>query len=253
MVKKILLVFILTIGFGWNTIEAQDIYNTTSGEFIFGWSNARYNTPDAGDQLIYDNTSGQTQNALRFTLWFHLYSYWHLDFSKNFGLFTGIGNRNIGFITNEMSSSIDENTSKRYKVKWKRRSYALGVPIAIKLGNLDNGTYLFGGGQLEWLYHYKEKEFLNSGKRKYTEWFSKRVNSFLPSVFIGLSFPRGLNLKFTYSIVDFMNRSFIDGAGNTPYKYMDSKIMYISVFQSVKRQKVSYEKKEKKQPKIALF
>jgi len=253
MIKKLLLTFIVILALGSSALKAQEIYNTTSGEIIFGWSDAQYNTPGAGDQLMYGNSPGKTQDAVRFTVWFHLYSYWHFDFSKKFGLYTGIGNRNIGFITNEMSSSVDENTGKRYMVKWKRRSYALGAPIALKVGNLDKGMFLFGGFQLEWMYHYKEKEFLNTGKRKYTEWFSDRVNTFMPSVFVGVTFPHGLSVKFTYSLDDFMNKSFVDGAGNTPYKYMDSKLMYVSVFKSIRWQKNTYEKTEKKQPKIALF
>jgi len=253
MNRKLLFTLILFIGIGSSTLKAQEIYNTTSGEIIFGWSNAQYNTPGSGDKLMYENNPGKIQDAVRFTVWFHLYSYWHFDFSKKFGLYTGLGNRNIGFITNEMSSSEDENTGNRYMVKWKRRAYALGIPIGVKFGNLQNGFFVFGGFQYEWMYHYKEKEFLNTGKRKYTEWFSDKVTAFMPSAFIGISFPHGLNIKFTYALDDFMNKSFVDGAGNTPYKYMDSRLMYISLSQSLRWQKNTYEKKEKKEPKIALF
>lgn len=248
MDKKILfsILFMLTLSIG--SLKAQEIYNTTSGEIIFGWSDAKYTAT-----TINGNVAGDIQDAVRFTVWFHLYSHWHFDFSKKLGLYTGIGNRNIGFITQEMSSVVDNNSGSRYMVKWKRRAYALGVPIAFKFGNLPKGFYFYGGAQIEWLYHYKEKEFLTSEKRKKTEWWSDRVTTFLPSAFVGVAFPHGMNLKFTYALDNFMNKSYTDGAGNQPYKFMDSRIMYVSVFQSIRWSKQTYEKTEKNKPKIAIL
>ncbi|MCK5857514.1 MAG: hypothetical protein KAG64_08490 [Bacteroidales bacterium] len=229
-----------------NQSHSQSIYNTTNGEAIFGWSTAKYNKPDDGSRLINGNTEGTVNDAIRFTIWFHFSSHWHYDFSQRFGIYTGIGNRNIGFITKEMSTSVDDNTGLPYMVKWKRRSYALGIPLGIKIGNMDKGFYGFIGGQIEWLYHYKEKEFLNTGKRKYTEWISERTNMFLPSAFIGITFPHGMSLKFTYALNNFMNKSYTDSAGNKPYKDMDTRIMYVSFFKSIRWKKEVYEKHEKK-------
>ena len=82
-------------------------------------------------------------------------------------------------------------------------------------------------------YHYKEKEFLPSGKRKYTEWFSDRVNLFIPSVFVGVTFPDGLSLKFTYELNDMMNKDFaINTTAGTikPYENMTSRLMYASLY-----------------------
>jgi len=249
MKKKILFSLLIMMSLGISSLKAQEIYNTTSGEIIFGWSDAKYTAKN-----YKDDGAGDIQDAVRFTVWFHLYSHWHFDFSNKFGLYTGLGNRNIGFITKEMSSEPDAITDDHYMVKWKRRSYALGVPLAIKLGNFSKGFYIFGGAQMEWLYHYKEKEFLTSGKRKNSEWWSDRVNTFLPSAFVGVAFPHGLNIKFTYALDDFMNKSYTDAAGNQPYKFMDSKIMYVSVFQSIRWNKETYIVTEnKKKPKIAIL
>ena len=244
---SILLFLIVSISKG------QDIYNTTSGEVIFGWSTARYNAPTDGSRLINGNAEGTINDAVRFTIWFHFSSSWHYDFSQRFGVYSGISNRNIGFITREMSTSVNEQTNLPYMVKWKRRSYALGIPLALKIGNMEKGFYGFVGGQIEWLYHYKEKEFLDTGKRKYTEWASERTNMFLPSVFIGVAFPHGMSLKFTYALDNFMNKSYIDSSGGQPYKYLDSRIMYFSFFKSIRWEKNTYEKQEKNHPKVAFL
>ncbi|RUA29755.1 MAG: hypothetical protein DSY76_03085, partial [Bacteroidetes bacterium] len=187
------------------------------------------------------------------TIWFHFSTNWHYDFSNRFGLYSGLSNRNIGFITKEMSTAIDNNTGSTYMVKWKRRSYSLGIPLALKFGDMEKGFYAFAGGQIEWLYHYKEKEFLTTGKRKYSEWFSDRTQMFLPSVFVGVTFPHGLSVKFTYALNDFMNKSYVDAAGNKPYKDLDSRIMYISFFNTIRWEKKTYEKKEKRNSTMAFL
>jgi len=249
--------FIISVIFiaavSWGKLYAQKSYATTSGELIFSWSTAEYTKPGAGDNLMYGNSPGSITDAMRFTIWFHLHVNWHLDFNNNIGLFTGIGNRNIGFITKESSSTKDDNSGAFYLDKWKRRSYALGIPLALKLGNFKKGYYFYVGGQYEWLYHYKEKEFLTTGKRKQSEWFSNRVNQFLPSAFVGITFPHGLSIKYTLALQDFMNKSFTDDAGNQPYKYMNSKIMYISVFNFIRWEKETYEMVEKKEAKLAYY
>ena len=253
MNKKILFTLVFVLGLGYSSIKAQEIYNTLSGEMIFSWSDANYNTPDNGGSLMYGNVAGETSDALRFTIWFHLYSYWHFDFSEKFGLYTGIGNRNIGLITYESSSVKGESLNNFYNVKWKRRSYALGAPLAFKFGNLPKDIYFYAGAQIEWLYHYKEKEFLTTGKRKSTEWFSNKTNTFLPSAFVGISLPSGLNIKFTYALDDFMNKTYTNPEGLQPYKFMDSKIMYISISRPMRWKKVTYDKVEKKENKIAYL
>jgi len=254
MSKISIFAFILFISLGLNKLHAQKTYTTASGEIIFSWSNAAYTQPNVGEDLMYGNSEGSISENMRFTLWFHLYINWHIDFNKNFGLFTGIGNRNIGFITRESSSLRDENSNAfELNTKWKRRSYALGVPLALKIGNLEKGYFLYLGGQYEWLYHYKEKEFMNTGKRKQSEWLSNKTTQFLPSLFIGVTFPHGLSIKFTYALNDFMNKSYTDDNGKQPYKYMDSQIMYISVFNFIRWEKEVHEISEKKESRIAWY
>jgi hypothetical protein len=251
MKNAITILFFLFVAFGFQKLSAQEFYTTVSGEMIFSWADAAYTQAQGGDQLPNGNSAGDINDAMRWTVWFHLHFNFHYDFNKHFGLYTGIGNRNIGFITRENSSFLDENgNSTEENIKWKRRAYALSIPLAIKFGNFDK-FFFFAGAQYEWLYHYKEKEFMDSGKRKYTDWFSDRVNAFIPSVFVGVSLPYGTTLKFTAMLDNMMNKSYTDNEGNQPYKYMDSKIMYISVSSFIRWEKDVYTKMEKKESKIA--
>lgn len=254
--RKLILIIAVVIG-TYTIVNAQKIYNTTSGELIFGFSNASYDAPNISD-LPNNNSNGDITGPMRFTLWFHFGTYWHYDFNNNFGIYTGIANRNIGFITNEKSSVNSAGVAETSdNVKWKRRAYSAGVPLVLKVGSFEDDFYFFVGGQMEWLYHYKEKEFKPSGKRKYTEWFSSRVNQFLPSVFVGVTFPHGTSLKFTYALDDMMNKdyTYTDGNGNqqTPYKYMNSQMFYFSIFQMVRWDNKTTTKEVNESKKIALL
>ena len=61
-----------------------------------------------------------------------------MDFSNSIGLYTGVAIRNVGFI---YDTDLPTKTI--------RRSYNLGVPLALKLGVFDKHMYLFGGGEYD--------------------------------------------------------------------------------------------------------
>ena len=212
--------------FAMNTM-AQDSYWASSSSVILSFSNASIEDPNnPGERIL-------TADAPRFTIWYNGNVYYNYHINNHLGFYTGFGVNNIGFITNEKASVSASEPDFNTDVKWKRRAYALTIPLALKIGNMDN-FYVYGGGQYDFLFHYKEKEFLSTGKRKMTKWFSQRVNMHLPSVFFGIAFSGGVSLQFTYSLNDFMNQdfSYTDGNGITtrPYQGMDSQIMYFSFF-----------------------
>ena len=134
MKKLLLLVITITM---WQASFSQNFYHATAGEMIFGFSDAAYTADNSG--LYGRNNEGDITDAMRFTIWFHLGYYYHMDFTNNFGVYTGVVNRNVGFITSEMPSDLKEVAP----VKYKRRSYTLGVPLAIKFGNLKDGMYIY--------------------------------------------------------------------------------------------------------------
>ncbi len=219
MTKHLLTVAVL-LAFIMGTATAQrQIYSTSSGEFIFSQANV-------------ENGGKAVPSILRFTCFLHTGEYWHLDFSDMLGMYTGIGVRNVGLITkgqNDPVTGVD---------KIKRRSYALGIPLAFKFGSFHNNFYLYAGGEYEWLFHYKEKHFIGDEKIKFTEWFSHRTNTFVPSVFVGLQFPKGLNLRVKYYLSDFMNRNYVDENGNMPYAQFSTRVYYLSLSFNLKTRKV---------------
>ncbi len=216
-----------------------DIYSTNGGEFIFSFADV-----DAGGADI--------NNIIRFSAFFHAGQKWHFDFGKNFGLFTGYGIRNVGFITEgdgieeaEFQEFI-ENEPDLDDIRVKRRSYTLGVPLAFKVGNLERGAYVFGGGELELMFNYKAKLFVDGDKEeKFNEWFSDRTNLLNPSVFGGVQFPGGLTLQVKYYLLNFLNQDFtqrVGGVNVQPFSNVDSRMFYLSVSYNLRR----LNKKEKK-------
>ncbi len=205
--------------------NAQRIYHSNGGEVIFSGADVNFNGTDV-------NTN------IRFTLFFHAQHHLNLDVTNNIGLFTGIGIRNVGLITDDLYQNVGfidvDNTHPNYNksTKIKRRSYSLGFPIALKLGIFDKNYFFFVGGEYEWMFHYKQKLFIDGNKTKFTEWTSDRVNPWIPSLFGGIQFPQGFRLKFKYYMDDFLNTSYtgVDFSQPVDYSQFESTgIWYVSV------------------------
>jgi len=241
---KTKLYFLLIIGFGLITLPvmAQKLYTETSGELIFSQSQASF-TQEFLNKYPGANLSS---NNVRFTCFFHVGQYVHYDFSNSFGLLSGLAIRNIGMITDEtlpQQVANGETTVPYDQYKIIRRQYTLGLPLAFKVGAFDKHLYFFGGGEYEMAFHFKEKfwtgNYERSGsKTKDTEWFSSQTPTFLPSVFGGVQFPYGLNLKFKYYLTDFLKSDY-KGNGNTvggatfditdQSRYEESNMFYFSL------------------------
>ena len=105
------------------------------------------------------------------------------------------------------------------------------IEFCFIFGFSDN-FFLYGGGEYEYMFHYKQKLFLEDNKTKFKEWGSDRVNSFIPSFFVGVQFPHGINLKFKYYLDDFLNKDFTgtDFGYNVDYSQFEkSRIWYLSL------------------------
>ena len=111
--------------------------------------------------------------------------------------------QNVGYDVDETDPNYNKNT------KIKHRSYSLGFPLAIKVGSFEDNFFAYGGVEYEWMFAYKQKKFLDGEKYKFTQWNSDRVNTWIPSWFVGLQFPGGINLKFKYYMDDFLNQEFV--------------------------------------------
>ncbi|MBM3419667.1 MAG: hypothetical protein FJY11_00875 [Bacteroidetes bacterium] len=191
---------------------SQKSYRTSDSEMIFSLSEVT-------------NAGNSVDSDLRWTMFYHTSAFNNHDLNQSLGFFYGVAIRNIGFITR------DETIGTEMFSTVKRRSYTAGLPVGIKIGDLDEGMFIFGGFEYEWLFHYKEKRFLGSEKvDKYTDWFSKQTNTFLPSVYGGVNLKGDLAVTFKYYLNDFLNRSYREPvSGLLPYADINSRIFYISI------------------------
>ncbi len=133
----------------------------------------------------------------RYSTFFHIGEQFHVNLGKSFGLYTGIGVRNIGMI-NRLNDTI----------KIKQRVYSLGIPVGIKLGDMQKRVYAALGAELELFFNYKQKTFLGSGRgykaEKFNEWFSDRTPLLNPSLFVEFNFKKGSYIKLRYYPMNFL-------------------------------------------------
>lgn len=192
--------------------QQKKIYPVTSGEMIFSQSSASFT------QEFLDQYPGArlASNNIRYTVFFHIGQYIHFDFNNTVGMYSGLAIRNVGLITDEalpqtVSSAGDSVPYNDYKII--RRQYTLGIPLALKLGSFSKNLYFFGGAEAELAFHFKEKYWTgdfdrSDSKTKEKQWFANQTPTILPSVFAGMQFPGGFNLKFKYYLTDFLDSGY---------------------------------------------
>jgi hypothetical protein len=196
---------------------AQKPYVTSDGELILSFANIERN--------------GLSESSVpRLTLFAHGQTLVHVDRSARFGWFGGLSLRNVGFIYDESDL-----------IRKKFRTYNLGIPVALKIGNMDR-TYVYGGYELEIPFNYKEKTFVSGEKRdKFNNWFSNRVNPINHTVFVGVRFPYGTSLRFKYYLTPFFNEDFetLDGQGQRvrPYQNFNAHLFYFSIVKMITKGK----------------
>ena len=237
---------VLIIIMGVFSVKAQDAksliqrtpirlwYAMNSGEFIFSAGELKIS-----DKAVYDpfgsiNTITDPDNKIRFSAFFHTSQELHYNFSNAFGFYTGIALRNVGFI-NTMKVGTE-------KLTIKQRSYSLGIPVALKLGNMQ--TYFITAGiEPEIMFAYKRKLFFDGDKSKKSQWFSNDVNVFNPSLFAQINFKGGMYFRVKYYLNDFLTNntesfSLPEKPVSVSYKVDSSKLYYISIGTSIKNRKM---------------
>ena len=229
--KKLILILLFACGTYFTSQAQTKVYATSGMEMIFSFAQT-------------DNNGTTGGNIMRWAPVFNVQVYGNVDFGKHFGLIFGGAVRNVGFIYQVPDTNIS--------LKKKYRNYNLAIPIGFKIGNMHK-FLVFGGYEIEFPFHYKEKTFINNAKQdsKITTWFSPRVPSFYNSAFLGVQFPYGFTLKLKYYFSEFFNQNFTetDGQGNVsqPYKGFKANVWYISLgFALFKNNHVYYREDAKK-------
>ena len=203
--------FITAHVFGQSEKNKSKAYVTSGGELIFSFANVEQN-------------GNSESSTMRFSPVFNLQVMLNQDMNKNFGLFTGLAVRNVGYIMNDYK---DPSNNLFYKKKF--RTYNLGLPLGFKVGDLDK-TFFYGGYEIEMAFTYKEKTYEGGDKiDKISGWFSDRNELFQHGFLAGVQFPRGINLKFKYYLSEFHNQDYTTNAGIKPYGGLKANIFYVSM------------------------
>ena len=151
--KRYILLLILTLAFFSTDAQKKHIYHSAGNEIIFSGADINFNGTDVN-------------NNIRFTLFFHTQQQINFDLTDNIGLYTGFAIRNVGLIMEDYFQNVGyavDNTHPDYNknTKVKHRSYSLGFPVAVKLGSFSKNYFFFAGGEYEWMFHYKQKKFID--------------------------------------------------------------------------------------------
>ncbi len=211
-ISTLLLIILVTS----KSLSQSKTYVTSGLELIFSWAE------------INDNNRGESAN-LRFAPVINLQSYTHLDFYENFGLYSGLAIRNVGYIYGNYKTPVSPSNTLSTTVEKRFRSYNLGIPVAFKLGNLKK-MFIYAGYEFELPFLYKEKKYEGGDKtEKITGWFSDRQQSYYHSLLVGVQFPYGMNLKFKYYLTEFHNQNYTANDGTKPYSGLLSNVFYISL------------------------
>lgn len=210
--RKITLLLIAGIFFSSILFSQTNIYTTSGGEMIFSFA-------------TIDDNGEENTSVIRWAPVFNFQGMLNADFNEHVGVFTGLALRNVGYIYDNYRFM--ENDV-QVKVKKKFRTYNLGLPIGIKIGNM-NKAFIYGGYDVEFPIHYKEKTFRDEKKTKFSAWFSNRVEQFQHGFMVGIQFPYGGNLKFKYYVSSFHNTDYTEANGNKPYQNLNSNIFYFSL------------------------
>ena len=229
-----------------DTTEASSRHHGPGGSFSMGGTlsdapTGRWYTSNSFDIAIFSTSlmerpgSDRDLTTLRFSM-LNFGSHFNYDFDEHFGVFTGLGIKNIGFIEKNGDSTT------------KRRVYTVGVPLGFKLGNLRKGNYGFIGGGVDFPFNYREKRFTKrNDKYKFNEFWSDRTDDYMPYVFVGLTFGGGTTLKFQYYPSNFFNTEFTeDNNGRTvqPYRGYRVNLLYVALSFDMHYKKHSMKPKE---------
>lgn len=175
---------------------------------------------------LIDNSGAQSLGTLRFSMFFHIGATYNYNISDHFGIYTGLDIKNIGYI----------EKFKLNDLTVKRRVYTAGIPIGLRIGNVEERNYFFLGGGVDFPFHYKVKSWSKlNPKSKFNEWFSEETEHILPYMFAGFAI-KGTTLKVQYYPTNFLNEDYTDPnpGGIKPFAGKNVNMLLISIGRDMK-------------------
>lgn len=216
MKKNVWLIILVSI----ISIKAQSqAYYSSSLEWVFSDAHA-----SNGD----DSNSDAISTRLRFSPIISIQNIINYDLSPNVGLFSGFNVRNVGFISNN-EFFVAENGDEKQWDRAVRRTYNLGMPLGIKVGNIEKELFVYGGVEAEFAINFRERLYEGDSKNVRSEWFSDEVNIWSPSWFVGVNLPNGIALTYKSYFNNFFNKSYKRSDNSTPYANYNVNVHYISL------------------------
>jgi hypothetical protein len=159
----------------------------------------------------FTNNSKSVTTIPRYTFFLNGGIHVNYKISNTFRAFTGLDFKNIGLI---------DKYSDTLKVK--RRMYAIGAPLGLKIKIKENLKFKIGA-DFNLVFNYKEKVFVNGDKKsKFNEFFSDKTPQFYPSIFAGIIIDK-ISLSANYYPINFFNSNY------KYYSKMEAKLFTISV------------------------
>jgi len=216
LMRNIILAFLFIFLLSAPNIQAQKVYSSNQIKLIFS------NAPGIS------RGSENIASPMRFTAFFNYSTFLNVDLTKYFGVSIGLEMKNIGVILKDSAFST------------KHRAYAVGVPVYLRIGNMDKKWYFLAGAQYDYLFAYKEKIFVDDAKIKRHPYNS--VRPFIPSVFIGFKGKSGASISVHYMLQNFFTDDyrFKDPRDNHELtSYNNSQLLYFTIgfIGDVKRKK----------------
>lgn len=160
-------------------------------------------------EVHYSDQSYEKLSIPRFTWMINAGAYYNYDINEHFGFYTGAEIKNLGVII------------KTDGIKYKRRIYTLGIPLAFKVGSMRFGDF-FAGVEADRALQYQEKQKVgDSVHHRFGEWWSDRTPPVLFSWFIGVHLFHSSYIKIQSYFTNFFNQDYTDsGTGGKPYANM---------------------------------
>jgi len=193
-----------------NSINTQDAESRKKGKVYLS---TNFDTYLLTSSLLSSPRVDNKWTTPRFTAFLHIGLNANYDFTSKVGIMAGLNTRNLGFI--------EKMDNPSYTII--RRVYTFGIPVALKIGNLEgNRTFFIIGGGVDFPFNYREKGFSKRNPKdyKFNEWFSNRTQQVLPYVFVGARFNPGVYVKLQYYPSNMMNTNYtttLGGMTTKPY------------------------------------
>lgn len=214
----------------------KKLYFTKSPELTFQFAQME----------IANNTAN---NGMRVTYLLNVPYTAHINCSKYFGIMPSLHIKNIGFKTK------NERIDSTEYAQVRRTLFTTGASLAIKVGMLEKGLWLYSGMGIDLPLLYRQKKYepsKNNRVIKESDWFCDATETFIPSAFVGIQLPKGGNIKVAYYFQNMLNQEYNGSFGDFT-NIKKSQLLTISVAVIIPDFKLSdIEKKHQQAPATEL-